>query len=47
MMKAIGYYDPTHLTEHVERRAYIVGGWAGAMNPEGITRKSNDGSSRS
>ena len=47
MMETIGHYDPTHLTEHIERRAYIVGGWAGAMNPEGITRESNDGSSRS
>jgi hypothetical protein len=47
MMEPIGHYDPTHLAERIERRAYIVGGCAGAMNPEGITRESNDGSSRS
>ena len=46
-MEPIGHYDPAHLAERVERRAYIVGGWAGAMDPEGITRESNDGSSRS
>src|SRR6187551_2879273 len=47
MMEPIGHHDPTHLAECIERRAYIVGGRAGAMNPEGVTRESNDGSSRS
>ena len=47
MMEPIGHHDPTHLAECIERRADIVGGCAGAMNPEGITRESNDGSSRS
>jgi hypothetical protein len=46
-MEPIGHYDPTHLAERIERRAYIDGGCAWAMNPEGITRESNDGSSRS
>lgn len=47
MMEPIGHYDPTHLAERIERPAYIARGWAGAMNPESITRESNDGSSRS
>ena len=47
MMEPIGHYDPPHLAERIERRAYIVGGCARAMHPEGITRESNDGSSRS
>jgi hypothetical protein len=47
MMEPIGDDDPTHLAERIERSAYIVGGRAGAVNPEGITRESNDGSSRS
>ena len=46
-MEPIGDYDPPHLAERIERRAHIVGGYAGAMNPEGIARESNDGSSRS
>ena len=46
-MEPIGHHDPTHLAECIERRAHLVGGWAGAMNPEGITRESNDGRSRS
>ena len=45
MMEPIGHYDPAHLTERIERRAYIVGGWARAMNPEGISGESNDGRS--
>lgn len=44
-MVPIGHYDPTHLAECIERRADIVGGCAGAVHPEGITRESNDGSS--
>ena len=47
MMEAIGHYDPAHLAERIELRAYVVGGCAGAMNPEGITRESNDGRPRS
>ena len=47
MVKPIRHYNPAHLTERIERCAYIIGGCAGAMNPEGITRESNDGSSRS
>lgn len=46
MMPPIRHHDPTHLAERVERRAYIVSGCAGAMNPQGITRESDDGSSR-
>lgn len=46
-MEPIWHHDPTHLAQRIERRAHIVGGCAGAMNPEGLTRESNDGSSRS
>jgi hypothetical protein len=44
-MEPIRNDDPAHLAEHVERRAHLVGGCAGAMNPEGVTRESNDGGS--
>ena len=47
MVEPIGHYDPTHLAERIERCAYIGSGCAGAVNPEGTTRESNDGSSRS
>ena len=46
MMESIGYDDPTHFAERIERRAHIVSGCTRTMHPEGIARESDDRSSR-
>ena len=45
MMKPVGDDDPTYFAQCIERRAHIVRGGAGAMNPEGTAGESNDGRS--
>src|SRR5262249_23901584 len=47
VMEPIRHHDPTHLAERIERRAHLVGGWAWTVNPQTISRETNDGSTRS
>ena len=45
-MKLIGYDEPTHFAERVERGAHVLAWRAGAVNPKGTIRESNHRRSR-
>ena len=47
MVEAVRYHDPTDLAESIERGAHLVGGSAGAVDPESTAREPYYGSSRS